>query len=641
MLRDLSMTTLSAKPTTLSSEPIKLIIWDLDDTFWRGTLSEGAIEAVADNLALVRATAARGIVHTIVSKNDFAAAEAKLTELGIRDLFVFPRISWQPKGPIIKELLAQMQLRSPNALFLDDNPINRAEAQFYNPQLQVADPADLPQFAPQLLASGKPDPGLTRLEQYKLLERQQQARATYQDNREFLRDSQVRIEFREGEAAVLPDLARIEELINRSNQLNFTKQRVAQDELAASFADPARRWGTVRVRDRFGDYGLVGVYCVAKQENRLEQLVFSCRILHLGVEQFTYAWLDFPTLEVQGEVATELNGRDKPDWITLEAADSEAALAPGGVHATGGKGKAAGGQISTENAPRLRVLLKGGCDLGQLTPFLQAFSIDVKEEFNYVNEHQIPVHVEHTAMLRLTRELPPNEQQRLARALPFLGEEAFMTTLWTADFDALVYSPLMDYTQELYHEKATGLDIPFGGYQNIVAADPAAQAARYAQRRFRGMDEAFLRGFRATFEFGGQISPADFQANLRWLRSQVPAAIPIFFLNGAEIDVSGSGETGAVQRHARMNQALAEFVATAANCFLIDVRDFIRTPADVTNNLRHYQRAHYRTLAQRLAGALGEWHGRQLPRSAWSDWRARVVSRLPSKLRNAWKKLNK
>ncbi|MGY2132762.1 hypothetical protein ACW9KT_11080 [Hymenobacter sp. HD11105] len=623
-------------------EPIKLIIWDLDDTFWRGTLSEGAIEAVADNLELVRATAARGIVHTIVSKNDFAAAEAKLTELGIRDLFVFPQISWQPKGPIIKELLSQMQLRAPNALFLDDNPINRAEAQFYNPQLQVADPTELPKFAPQLLTSGKPDPGLTRLEQYKLLERQQQARSAYQDNLAFLRDSQVRIEFREGVEHVLPDLTRIEELINRSNQLNFTKQRVAKEELEASFADPALRWGTVRVRDRFGDYGLVGVYCLHRLENRLEQLVFSCRILHLGVEQFTYAWLGFPALEVQGEVATVLNATEKPDWITIETEAAEAAIvasAPGANHQF--EKNCLGGQIQAKNSSQLRVLLKGGCDLGQLTPFLQAFAIEVKEEFNYVNEQQIPVHVEHTALLRLGRELPPSEHQRLARALPFLGEEAFVTSLWAAKFDALVYSPLMDYTQELYREKATGIAIPFGGYQNIVAADPAALASKYAQRRFRGMDEAFLRRFGTEFEFGGQIPPADFQANLRWLRSQLPTTIPIFFLNGAEIDVPGSAEIGAAQRHAQMNQALAEFVATAENCYLIDVRDFVCTPADVTNNLRHYQRAHYRTLAQRLAEAIGAWHGRQLPRSTWSDLRAQVASRLPSKLRNAWEKLQK
>ena len=33
-------------------------------------------------------------------------------------------------------------------------------------------------------------------------------------------------------------------------------------------------------------------------------------------------------------------------------------------------------------------------------------------------------------------------------------------------------------------------------------------------------------------------TPLDFAA-LRWLRAQVPAQVPIFFLNGAEIDVPG------------------------------------------------------------------------------------------------------
>ena len=589
-------------------EPIKLLIWDLDDTFWRGTLSEGPVEAVADNLQLVRDTAARGLVHTIVSKNDAAPAEAKLSELGVRELFVFPRISWQPKGPVIQQLLLDMQLRAPNALFLDDNPINRAEAEFYNPGLQTADPAALPTLAPLLRAAGQPDPHFARLEQYRLLERQQQARAAYHDNLAFLRDAQVRVEFREG-AAVLPDLARVEELINRSNQLNFTKQRVQKDDLPARIADPASRWGTVRVRDRFGDYGLVGVYAVNQVDKQLNQFVFSCRILHLGVEQFTYAHLGFPGLEVQGEVATELTTTDRPDWITIEAPAPPLASA-------------------TAAPAKLRVLLKGGCDLGQLTPFLQAFQLRVVEEFNYVNENQIPVHVEHTVLLRAGRELPPAAQAQLAE-LPFLGPETFDTKLWSGEYDALVYSPLMDYTQELYREKATGREVPFGGYQNLTTVDPAAQAATYARRRFRGMDEDFLRRFQREFECVGQITPARFRENLRWLRAQVPAAVPIFLLNGAEIDVPGSPEVGAAQRHAAMNAVLADFVAEADNCYLLDVRQFVQTPTDVTNNLRHYQRAHYRTLAQSVALLIEQWQGQRLGHSRWADWKARLTSRLP------------
>jgi hypothetical protein len=108
-------------------------------------------------------------------------------------------------------------------------------------------------------------------------------------------------------------------------------------------------------------------------------------------------------------------------------------------------------------------------------------------------------------------------------------------------------------------------------------------------------------------------------------------------LNGTEIDVPSSGETGAAARHAIMNQALEEFAAEAGNCYVVDVRSFIQTPADVTNNLRHYHRQHYRTLAQRLAEAIGQWHGRQLERSNWVDLKARAASLVPSKLRGLFK----
>src|SRR6476661_404627 len=600
----------------LTSEPIKLLIWDLDDTFWQGTLSEGAVTAIEEHLALVRDTAARGLVHTIVSKNDLAPVDAKLMELGIRELFVFLRVSWQPKGPVIKELLEAMQLRAPNALFIDDNAVNRREAEYYNPGLQTLDPAELPALAPQLRASGKPDPELSRLKQYQLLERPQRARAQYEgDNLAFLRNAGVTIEFQEGAEALLPDLTRIEELINRSNQLNFTKARVQKDALAASFADPSRRWGTVRVRDQFGDYGLVGVFCVNNAEHRLEQFVFSCRILHLGIEQFTYAWLGFPQLEVQGEVATELNQTEKPDWITVV----QAGAAPAAPALAAGK--------------KLRVFLKGGCDLGQLTPFLQAFDLAVEEEFNFLNENQITAHLEHTVLLRHTRELPAAEQQRLAQRLPFLGADAFQTKLRAGGYDVLVFSPLMDYTQDLYRERSTGLEIAFGGYHDLTAQDPAALAARYAKRRFRGMDEAFLRQFAQDFTYEGPISAERFTDNLHWLRQQTPVHIPIFFLNGAEVEVPDSAEIGARERHQQMNAALTEFVQQSSSCFVVDVRAFVTQRADVTNNLRHYQPRHYRTLAQQLAQAIGQWQGSLLSHSAWTDLRAQLWNFVPAKLR--------
>lgn len=52
---------------------IKLIIWDLDETFWKGTLSDININApsiipIDSNISLVKKLSKRGIVNSVCSK---------------------------------------------------------------------------------------------------------------------------------------------------------------------------------------------------------------------------------------------------------------------------------------------------------------------------------------------------------------------------------------------------------------------------------------------------------------------------------------------------------------------------------------------------------------------------------------------
>ena len=64
-------------------EIIKLIIWDLDDTFWRGTLSEGYVSPIPENISLLHILTDRGVVNSICSKNDYEQTVAKLEELKV------------------------------------------------------------------------------------------------------------------------------------------------------------------------------------------------------------------------------------------------------------------------------------------------------------------------------------------------------------------------------------------------------------------------------------------------------------------------------------------------------------------------------------------------------------------------------
>src|SRR5438552_7112534 len=206
---------------TNQAEPVRLVVWDLDNTYWNGTLTEGGIQYRRDCHDIVLELAKRGIVSSICSKNDSEHVQEILEREGIWDSFVFPSINWEAKGPRLAALVEAVQLRPPTVLLIDDNPMNRAEAQHFVPGIQVADETIIPKLLDSPLCKGKNDSTLSRLAHYKLLERRHvDERAAGADTSEFLRASNIRISI---EHDLDPHYDRAIELINRTNQLNFTK----------------------------------------------------------------------------------------------------------------------------------------------------------------------------------------------------------------------------------------------------------------------------------------------------------------------------------------------------------------------------------------------------------------------------------
>ncbi|MBB4857736.1 FkbH-like protein [Novosphingobium chloroacetimidivorans] len=337
---------------------IKLVIWDLDDTFWHGTLSEGPIALIDDNMAIVRTLLDRGIVSSIVSKNDPEPVRRVLEEAGIWDCFIFPKVSWNAKGSQIAQIIEQANLRADNVLFIDDNAINIEEARYRFPAMMVAYPQDvLPVLLTLPEARGKSDPEHTRLQQYKQLERKvvEQAESDL-SNVEFLRQSQVRLRF---DFDVERHFDRIVELINRSNQLNYTKVRLESDAALATFREQLQRHdvfaAAVFASDKYGAHGLIGFYMQRRteRENRLLHYVWSCRMMNAGLEQYVFERLGSPVIDVVQPVSNPIVVFDRVDWITEQVGEEE--VAPG-------------------SAPRL--LLLGSCDLTAVASYCSADRVE-------------------------------------------------------------------------------------------------------------------------------------------------------------------------------------------------------------------------------------------------------------------------
>ena len=575
-------------PVPDQARPVKLVVWDLDDTLWEGTLSEGTVTLPQSRIDLVRTLNRRGIVNSVCSKNDPSRARTELERVGLWDELVFAQIDWTPKGGRVARIVADAQLRPEEVLFVDDLPLNREEVRHAVPGIQVAGPEIIEGLLDRPQLAGKDDGQLTRLEQYRVLERKLVDRvAASGSNEAFLRSCDIRVGvFTDAES----EADRLFELVNRTNQLNFTKRRPDREAFDALLADTRRRTGYVRVRDRYGDYGICGFYSLAPDGGALSDFLFSCRILNMGVEQWLYAQLGSPSLDVVGEVAASPGEppHGPVDWITRDDAVFDAEFRASGGRSAVGTGVAGRSQ---------RVLMVGGCDLTTAEQFLGG---DIATEFSHTGPTGAFIFVGHTETLRQSAEGIDVDQRTLVDRIPFLDQRVFASPVVVdPDYDVLVYSVLTDYTQGLYRHRRLGLVVPWHQFTVDVTQPDQWPAVEYRFGR-EGMGRQFLEWFAGEFEFLGGITVDRFQDNIRWLARSMPPGARLILLNGAEVPVEQPKEPDRYLHHRVMNAALDQVVAELPNASVCDVRAFVTSQDDLLSDIRHYRRHVYLRMAEEI-----------------------------------------
>ena len=578
--------------TKAACEPIRLVIWDLDETFWSGTLTEGGITYRRDFHDIVVTLARRGIVSSICSKNDIAPVREILMREGIWDYFVFPSINWEPKGPRLAALVEAVQLRAPTILFIDDNPMNRAEAQHFVPGLQVADETTIPGLLDDPLLRGKDDGALTRLAQYQLLQRRQtDEKAAGGDNTAFLRDSNIRVSI---EHDLESQLDRAIELINRTNQLNFTKNRLSEDpetartELRALLSGYTVQAGIVRVRDNYGDYGQCGFYVMRSGSAglRLVQFCFSCRILNMGVESWLYQHLGRPAMRVQGEVLSDvIHDTRKIDWITAELPEAQAVAGP-------------------DSAVLDYVYARGGCDLHAVTHYFNMVARDVYREFNTTRDGA-NMRFDHTVFARYALQGLAGPAKAAFAKLGYQDADytSLLTQLPEGGNAAWVLSFWADADFALYRDRQTGLSVPLSldgvqtNQRDMTIVDP--ERAEFAAAA------ATLRTLQAEFDYTGMIGESEFKQNARMILGRAPTRARIFILMANELIRNEDGRMVVPPKKRRLNGWVRDIATDYPNAELVDIRDFILDDPEMKSN-NHFDRMVYFRVFQHIMRRIRE-----------------------------------
>jgi FkbH-like protein len=289
----------------------KVLVLDCDNTLWGGVVGEDGIAGIALSQGFLRLQRyaieqqEKGILICLASKNaerDVLDVFEQRPDMVLKsENIISHRIDWKPKSDNISSLARELNLGLDSFVFIDDNPIECAQLLAALPQvvtLQLPPENQIERFLAHLwvfdkLAVTSEDKRRTSL--YRENAARQQLEDSVTDIADFVASLGLLIDISDPTNDEWP---RVAQLTQRTNQFNFTTLRRADPEMRALQADGSLVL-RVTVKDRFGDYGLVGAIVANTGDKGLivDTLLLSCRVLGRGVEH--------ATLRRLGEIAAD------------------------------------------------------------------------------------------------------------------------------------------------------------------------------------------------------------------------------------------------------------------------------------------------------------------------------------------------
>ncbi|SMC64740.1 HAD-IIIC family phosphatase [Kibdelosporangium aridum] len=273
---------------------VKCLVWDLDNTLWRGTLLEdGGVQVPDEILSVVTELDRRGILQSVASRNDHDHAWERLEKLGIAEYFVLPQIGWGRKSDSVRAIADELGFAQHTIAFIDDQPTERAEVNHHLPEVRCYPAEDaasltaLAEFTPATITADSQH----RRAMYQAGFRRAAERATFVGaDDDFLRTLDLRMGIHR---ATEEDLSRVEELTLRTSQMNATGVHYSDSVLRSLLTDPGHEVLVTTLTDRFGPHGAVGIVLLAKHPAtwHLKLLATSCRVVSFGAGTVLLRWL--------------------------------------------------------------------------------------------------------------------------------------------------------------------------------------------------------------------------------------------------------------------------------------------------------------------------------------------------------------
>tara|TARA_B100000029_G_C17597064_1_gene964545 strand:+ start:1838 stop:3529 length:1692 start_codon:yes stop_codon:yes gene_type:complete len=312
----------------------KLLILDLDDTLWGGIVGEVGWknlrigghdylgEAYSDFQNQIKALKKKGIILAIVSKNNQETAlEAikKHPEMKLKlEDFVAYRINWEDKAKNIVDIVKELNLGLQSTVFFDDSPFERGRVKEMLPEVFVPElpknPTDYSNFLSSLHCFDIPHitkEDKLRAELYKSESKRVELKEKLSSLSDWINTLDLTVTIENVSEENIP---RAIQLFNKTNQMNLTTRRLTDQEFNSWINEELNNLWTIRAKDKFGDYGIIGILSVSIKNNQASiiDFILSCRVVGRCIEDTMINFLkDYCKMKNINQISGEYKKTEK------------------------------------------------------------------------------------------------------------------------------------------------------------------------------------------------------------------------------------------------------------------------------------------------------------------------------------------
>ncbi|MCM8542898.1 MAG: HAD-IIIC family phosphatase [Lentisphaeraceae bacterium] len=314
--------------SSLAGKSRKALIFDCDNTLWKGTLGEDGFDGIEMSSAnrgrafeeiqyMARSLSQKGVLIGLCSKNNYADVDEVLDKhpdiiLKQSDIAI-KKVNWEDKADNLLAISKELNIGLDSLVFIDDSNFEIENIKSRLPEVHVVKvPKNLHEY-PVLFKDvsslfynhSSSDEDALKTQMYKIEGQRKESQASFQNVSDYLQSLELKLTiFIDNNQQV----ARLSQLTQKTNQFNMTTRRYSEAEISTFVSSPDHRIYSFVLEDKFGSYGLTGMAIVEIKGKQavVDTFLMSCRVIGRNIEFnfFDFVFQDMLRLNIEEMTAS-------------------------------------------------------------------------------------------------------------------------------------------------------------------------------------------------------------------------------------------------------------------------------------------------------------------------------------------------